>query len=66
MVEWLQQASQWHEMYSHDLEVMISDPSRVDFGMRSTSVLSRRPTWTKNINSYNYMEPNYVHKYIAV
>ena len=31
---------------SHDLEVMSSNPDRVELGVRSTSVLSR--TWTKN------------------
>ena len=45
MAEWLEQASQWHEMYCHDLEVMSSNPSWVKLGMRSTSVLCR--TWTK-------------------
>ena len=43
MAEWLEQVSQWHELYSHDLEVM----SRVELGVCSTSVLSH--TWTKNI-----------------
>ena len=35
---WLQQASQWHEMYCHDLEVMSLNPDRVKLGVRSTSV----------------------------
>ena len=26
MAKWLEQASQWHEMYCHDLEVMSSNP----------------------------------------
>ena len=26
MAEWLEQASQWHEVYCHDLEVMSSNP----------------------------------------
>ena len=43
------QASQWHEMYCHDLEAMSSNPSWVELAVRSTSVLSR--TWTKNIIS---------------
>ena len=38
MAEWLGQASQGHEMYSHDLEVMDSNPSQVEIGVRSTSV----------------------------
>ena len=42
-----QQASQWHELYCHDLEVMSSNPGWVKFGVRGTSVISR--TWTKNI-----------------
>ena len=41
MVEWLEQASQSHGMYCHDLEVMSSNPSQVELGVRSTSVLSR-------------------------
>ena len=36
----LEQASQWHEMCCHDLEVMSSNPGRVELGLRSTSVLS--------------------------
>ena len=47
MTKWLEQASQWHEVCCHDLEVMSSNPSRVELGVLSTSVLSR--TWTKNI-----------------
>ena len=47
MAEWLEQASQWHEMYYHYLEVMSSNLSRVERGVRSTSVLSR--TWTNPI-----------------
>ena len=39
--------SQWHGLYCHDLEVMSSNPSRVELGVHGTSVLSR--TWTKNI-----------------
>ena len=46
MAEWLPQASQWHEMYCHDLEVMSSNPSQVELGEHCTSVLSR--TWIKN------------------
>ena len=38
MVEWLEQASQRHETYCHDLEVMSSNSSRVELGVRSTSV----------------------------
>ena len=41
MAEWLQQASEWHGMYCHDLEVMSSSPNRVELGVRGTSVLSR-------------------------
>ena len=39
MAEWLEQASQWHEMYCHNLEVMSSNSSRVELGVRCTSVL---------------------------
>ena len=45
MAEWLEQASQWLEVYCHDLEVVSSKPGWVELGVRSTSVLSR--TWTK-------------------
>ena len=38
------QTFQWHDdMYCHDLEVTRSNPSRVEFGVHNTSVLSR--TW---------------------
>ena len=47
MAKWLEQASQWHEMYCRDLEVMSLNPGRVEFEVRNTSVL--RLTWTKNI-----------------
>ena len=43
MAEWLEQASQWHEMCCHDLEVMSSNPSRVELGelgVHGTSVVS--------------------------
>ena len=43
MAKWLEQASQWHEMYCHDLEVMSSNPGWVEIGVLSISVLSR--TW---------------------
>ena len=36
--EWSEQASQWHEMYYHDLKVMSLNPDWVEFRMRSTSV----------------------------
>ena len=45
--QWLELASQWHEMHCHDLKVMSLNPGRVELGVLSTSVLSR--TWTKNI-----------------
>ena len=38
MTKWLEQVSQWHEMYSHDLEVMSSNPSWVRLVVLSTSV----------------------------
>ena len=47
VLEWFEQASQWHEMYCHDLEVMGSNPGRVELVVHSTSVLSH--TWTTNI-----------------
>ena len=42
MAKWLEQTSQWHEVYCHDLEVMSWNPGWVDLGVRSTSVVSRR------------------------
>ena len=57
MAEWLEQASQRHEIYCHDLEIMSSSPGQVDFGVHSTSVQSR--TWTQK----NYMY--YKHKSIV-
>ena len=53
IVEWLEQASQWHEMYCHDLEVMSWNRSRVELGVHSASVLSR--TWTNNIKGNSTM-----------
>ena len=47
MAEWLERASQRHEAYSHDLEVMSSNPGQVELGVHSTSVLSH--TLTKHI-----------------
>ena len=38
MAKWLEQASQCHEMYYHDLEVMSSNPDCVELWMSSTSV----------------------------
>ena len=39
LAEWLEQASQRHEMYCHDLEVMSSNPGR-ELGVRSRLLLS--------------------------
>ena len=47
MAKWLEQASQWHEMYFHDLEAMSSNLAQVELGVRSTYILSR--TWTKHM-----------------
>ena len=47
MAKWLEQASQWHDMYYHDLDVMSSNPSGVELGVQSTSVPNH--TWTKNV-----------------
>ena len=52
MAEWLEQASQWHEMYCCDLEVMSSNPSGVKLGAPSTPVLSRALTK----NSYYFFK----------
>ena len=48
MAEWLEQTSQWYEIYCHDLEVMSSHPGWVELGVRRTSVLSR--SWANKIN----------------
>ena len=32
MAKWLEQESQWHEMYCHDLEVMSSNPIQIELG----------------------------------
>ena len=56
MAKWLEQVSQWHEMYCHDLEVMSLDPGQVELGVCSTSVLS--DTWTINFQTHflnNYL-----------
>ena len=37
MAKWLEQASQSHEMYCHDLEVMSSNPGRAELGVLGTS-----------------------------
>ena len=47
VAKWLEQASQWHEIYCHHLEVMSSNPGWVELGLRSTSVLSH--AWCNNI-----------------
>ena len=39
MVKGLEQASQWHEMYCHDLEVVNSNPIQIQLGAHSTSAL---------------------------
>ena len=41
MAEWLEQESQWHEMYCHDLGLMSSNPGVVELGLRSTSICPR-------------------------
>ena len=47
MAKWLEQGSQCHEVYCLDLEVVSSNPGRVELTVHSTSVPSR--TWTKQI-----------------
>ena len=46
MALWLEEASQWYELYCHDMEVMSSSPSWVELGVYSTSVPSC--IWTKH------------------
>ena len=38
IAEWLEQVSQGHELYCHDLEAMSLNPGRVELGVHSTSV----------------------------
>ena len=47
MAEWLEQSSQWYEVYCHDLEVMSLNPGRVELRVHSISVPGR--TWIKNM-----------------
>ena len=49
MAKWLEQASQWHEMYHHDLEVVSSNPGWFELGVGNISVLSRTITWRGNV-----------------
>ena len=35
MAKWLEQVSQWHGMYNHDLEVMDLNPGRVELQEKS-------------------------------
>ena len=35
MAERLEEASQWHEMYGHDVEVMGPIPGQVELGVRT-------------------------------
>ena len=46
MAEWLEQASELHEIYCDDLKVMSSNPSRGELGVYSIFILSC--TWTEN------------------
>ena len=41
VAKWLEQTSYGCEIYCHDLEVVSSNPIRIELGMHSTSVLSR-------------------------
>ena len=52
MVEWLEQVSQLHEMYCHDLEVMSSNPGRVELVVHSTSVLILEPKNSFKLDKY--------------
>ena len=48
MAQSLGRASQRYEMFPHDPEVVGSNPSRVELGVRSSS-LYLSPIWAKNI-----------------
>ena len=48
MAEWLEQVSQWHEMYCHDLEPEFEPQSGRTWGAQyAYFCLSCRPTWTQ-------------------
>ena len=36
MAEWLEQASQWHKVYCHDLEAMSLNPGQFKLGVHSS------------------------------
>ena len=54
MAKWLEQVSQWHVMYCHDLEVMSSNPSRVELWVLGPSVPIASRTWSINTISQCY------------
>ena len=61
MAEWLEQASQWHGVSCHDLEVMSSNPGQVELGVRSTSVLGRiciKNIIEGNLSSFDFQNYN--------
>ena len=62
MTEWLEQASQWHEVYCHDLEVVSLNPGRVKLGVHSTSLLSC--TWARNVVIMSWLNMNFTNYYI--
>ena len=64
MAKWLEQVSQWYEMCCHDLEVMSSNPGRVELEVRSTYVLSR--TWSKNTSFANSIFHAFMHTIILI
>ena len=64
--EWLEQATQWHDMYCHDLEVMRSNSSWVEVGVRSrpTSVLSYLNNNNSNNNNNNNNNKSWTNKFL--
>ena len=42
MAEWLEQASEWHEMYCYGLEIVSLNPGRIYFGVRVVLHLNQK------------------------
>ena len=55
MAEWLEQASQWHEMYCHDLEVMSSNPGWVELVSVQYFLKSLMAKWLEQASQWHEM-----------
>ena len=49
MTQWLRRASQGHEMHQQDLEVMGSNPGRVELGVHVTFELYLKQKFTSSL-----------------